>query len=101
MGNCKLNRWIDKAQKWFDELLNADIAPTEMLCDVLRDTIGVSACNAFRERAGTPRTGHNYGHNNDHRGRGHDHQRHANERFGGEVSRGIIPEVSCYASRCR
>ena len=101
MGNCKRNRWIDQAQKWFDELLNADIAPTEMLCDVLRDTIGVSACNAFRERAGTPRTGHNYGHINDHRGRGHDHQRHANERLGGEVSRGIIPEVSCDASRCR
>ena len=58
MGNCKRNRWIDQAQKWFDELLNADIAPTKMLCDVLRDTIGVSACNAFRERAGTPRTGH-------------------------------------------
>ena len=25
----KRNRWVDQALKWFDELLNADIAPTK------------------------------------------------------------------------
>ena len=87
---CKRNRWIDRARVWFDDLLSANIAPTKMLCDVLRDTIGEAAYNLFYssrhesfERArllgarGSIRTNRN---NHDHGGGG----RHTNnDRFQG------------------